>query len=109
MQADQNDPLIPTKVCSNPQCEHAGEPQPFDNFGRNDSVASGLSYYCRTCASRSQQAWKKAHPEQAKKWRREYIERNKARNKARRDAAAPTINIITTAAITSVEPPHDPE
>ena len=88
MQADQNDPLIPTKVCSNPHCDHAGVAQTIDNFGRNDSVASGLSYYCRTCASRSQQAWKKANPEKAKQWRSAYIERNKARNKARRESAS---------------------
>lgn len=85
MQADQSDLLIPSKVCSNPHCEHAGEPQPLDNFGRNDSVASGISYYCRSCASRSQSAWKKANPEKAKQWRRDYIERNKARNRAKRE------------------------
>lgn len=78
------DTLVPSKICSDPECAHAGEPQPLDNFGRNDSIASGISYYCRACTARRNLKWRKANPEKAKAARRAYIERNRARNRARR-------------------------
>jgi len=88
MTSETCDTLVPSKKCSDSKCEHAGALQPLDNFGRNDSIASGVSYYCRSCATRRHLEWKKAHPEKAKEARRAYIERNKARNRARREQSA---------------------
>jgi hypothetical protein len=78
------DTLVPSKICSDPQCEFAGQPQPLDNFSRNDSIASGIAYYCRSCTTRRNLQWRRKNPEKAKALRRAYIERNKARNRARR-------------------------
>jgi len=84
------------KLCSNPTCDHAGIPQPFENFGRNDSVRSGHQYYCKRCATRIQAAWKKAHPEKTKTWRKAYVERNKERNRLRREAAQDETRYVAT-------------
>lgn len=89
-------PLPTTKICSSKDCDHGGGQQPIDNFGRNDAAPDGHAYYCRKCASRTQATWKKAHPEKAKQWRKNYVERNKAKNRARRAAAADESRYVET-------------
>lgn len=74
--------MVDTKNCSNPECPNEN-PQPVGNFGVNNSAPSGRAYYCRTCAYLAQRKYKEAHPEQTRKWRRAYVERNKLRNQQR--------------------------
>jgi hypothetical protein len=90
-------PVEPTtKICSDRACEHAGEEQSRDSFGRNDAAPDGLAYYCKSCASRKAAAWKRDHPEKVAEWRRAYVARNKAKNAARRAAAADPTRYVET-------------
>ncbi len=45
------DPKTNTKICSNPNCELAGIPQPAENFQNNRSEKDGKSHYCKKCAA----------------------------------------------------------
>ena len=38
-----------TKICSNPNCKHNGQPQPLNNFHKNKSKKDGYNSHCKTC------------------------------------------------------------
>lgn len=38
-----------SKVCTNKNCPHNGEPQPLDNFHKKTRNADGLESQCKTC------------------------------------------------------------
>lgn len=37
------------KVCKNPDCPFAGQPQPFENFYKAKRMKDGLQSWCKTC------------------------------------------------------------
>ena len=43
-----------TKICSRPDCEHNGEPQPLSNFDKNKGYADGMTTICKDCRRRYQ-------------------------------------------------------
>jgi len=41
-----------TKICSDPDCPHKGEPQPNENFQRNHRMPDGRLNTCKACMGR---------------------------------------------------------
>jgi hypothetical protein len=60
---------------------------PVSEFGKNSNNPDGLATYCRVHQNARQREWKAAHPEKVRHWRRQYIRRIKAANKAREQSA----------------------
>lgn len=40
-----------SKICSDPLCKHKGEPQPEENFHKNNRNNNGLYHACKSCVS----------------------------------------------------------
>ena len=38
-----------TRICTNKECEHEGNPQPIDQFNKDKTSAIGLCYWCKSC------------------------------------------------------------
>lgn len=85
-----------TRVCSNPNCEFGGEPQPLDreHFSPDSRYALGFRTECRRCQSERTKAYNRLHPEKATKNRRNWAQKNKEyvnayqRNRYQKMAAA---------------------
>ena len=76
------------KICSNPDCEHNGEPQPVSNFSRCKSRKDGFHHTCKDCVKKHYQMNKKeilkqhkeyheANKDEIHKHTKEYREKNK--------------------------------
>ena len=50
------------KVCNNPDCPFNGEPQPLDNFHRNERNRDGHREKCKVCANESSSRYYEPHP-----------------------------------------------
>jgi len=51
-------------------------------FTKNASRADGLSVYCKTCAAAKQRRWKHEHPEEVRKAKADYRQREKQEREA---------------------------
>ena len=79
----------PRKAKSCPACFTRRGMLPLSAFGRNCNNPDGLATYCKECSAAKQRDWKAANADKVQKWRKAYIRRVKAKNRARdRDANA---------------------
>ena len=62
-----------TKICSNPDCVHGGEPQPISNFHKKSSSKDGLREQCKDCVLAKTREYDRNHVDERKK----YHEKNK--------------------------------
>lgn len=68
-----------TRVCSNANCEFAGEPQPLDeeHFARDGRYAGGFRTECRRCQSERTKAYNRQHRDKATAARKRWAQKNR--------------------------------
>jgi hypothetical protein len=64
-----------TKICTDPECPHKGQPQPEENFQRNHRMPDGRLNTCKACMSRRIIAARKKKRDERRK-----IEQKQARH-----------------------------
>jgi hypothetical protein len=64
-------------------CPHCQRSRPRGEFGQNICNPDGLATYCRECSAEKQRLWKAANAEKVARWRKAYVRRIKAANRAR--------------------------
>ena len=65
---------IKTKVCSNPDCEHGGEPQPITNFYKKLDKHTSR---CKDCINKKTHEYNITHRKEKKKYNQKYYNENK--------------------------------
>lgn len=65
---------IKTKICSNPDCPHKGEPQPITNFYRDACKNDGYRHDCKDCNKAKCKKYRAANKEDLAKKKREWNE-----------------------------------
>jgi hypothetical protein len=76
-----------TKLCS---C--CGKVFPIEEFGKNMQTPDGLSYYSKPCAIRKQREFREANPDLVKAARERYLNKLRARNRARIEQSEMQLN-----------------
>lgn len=60
------------KICSKKDCIFGGQPQPFENFCKDNSKKSGLSSNCKTCRNKHNKVYYEKNEKEIKEQQKEY-------------------------------------
>ena len=72
-----------TKICTNPDCKHKGQPQPLNLFGTLKASKDGLNSRCKVCQTLKMQTYYQQNKERLLQYQKEYRERTEEETQER--------------------------